>query len=406
MMSAASLTRSNTRVEGGVEGGVKRGVQRGSDFELAYASPVILKDKGADDHSIELHNSRKQQSVPLYGEEGPGPLHDEEGKIGNDGRKRRSRGSCDDEGKLTEDGFSNEYLRVGGPYLCSIPLSSTQIPKENPISSLLGRKSSNVQGLWGRIYAILQNADIQLYTSWPRGETWGLCRCQSKFNPEPEPIPTIFISAIRQVIDDTWLQVVRQIHSLLCEEGFPRVSVEICDPHALESPHTSPIQPSEKIYLEWDTVLAKILKSIELHDVLTIGCYRRGRSLNTSENAATVLVIVDINSRKEWKTTRDSITEILSDFSLPMVAVEIVKDRINLLGPERRFKEEILGAHLAPGGPIAALKRKDSSGTLGGIIELQDPTDGNWSRFALTCFHVIDLDDRNVVGSQDLAGEY
>ncbi|KAJ5085094.1 hypothetical protein N7532_009865 [Penicillium argentinense] len=371
-----------------------RSTSRGSDFELAYASPIILEAKGTDRRSIERHNSKKHR---------PRSIHDEEGKIGNDGRKRRSQGSSDDEGKLTEDGFSNEDLRVGGPYLCSIPLSTTHIPETNPLSSLFVRKSSNGQDLGTRISSILNNTNIRIYSSWVRGESIELCLRQSEFNPEPHPVPTIVITATRQVIDDTWLQAVRQIYTLLCEENLAHVSVEIDDPQAVDPPHTSPIQPDDEIYRHWDPVLAKILESIELRDILTIGCYRRGRSSETSENAPTVLVMVDVNSRKSWKATRDSIAKILTDFSLPMVAVEIVKDRINLLHRETGFKEEILGAHAIPGGPIAALKKKNASETIGGFIELQDQTEGTWLRFALTCFHVIDLDDRDIVGSQDLA---
>ncbi|KAJ5738601.1 hypothetical protein N7493_001756 [Penicillium malachiteum] len=361
-----------------------RSTSRGSDFELAYASPIILIAKGADKPSIERHNSKKNR---------PRSILDEEGKIGNDGRKRRSQGSSDDEGNLTIDGLCNEDLRVGGPCLCSIPLSTTILPDQNPLSSLFLHKSSNGQHIGTLIDSILASMSIRLYSSWVRGESISLCLRQSQYKPEPHPVPTIVITATRQEINDTWLQAVRQILSLLREENFGDVSVEINDPQALDPPYTSPIQPDDAIYRDWDPVLAKILTSIDLQDILTIGCYRRGRSSDTSENAPTVLLMVDTTSRQSWKPTRDSIAQILTHFSLPMVAVEVVKDKINILYRESGFKQEILNAHAVPGEPIAALKNQNASGTLESL----------WHRFALTCFHVIDIEDIDIDVDQDVA---
>ncbi|KAJ5171849.1 hypothetical protein N7492_004442 [Penicillium capsulatum] len=53
------------------------------------------------------------------------------GKLGDDGRKRRSWGSGDDEGRLTQDNLHNEDLRIGGPYLCSIPTANLPVPRNH-----------------------------------------------------------------------------------------------------------------------------------------------------------------------------------------------------------------------------------------------------------------------------------
>lgn len=193
---------------------------RGSDFELSYASPVE--------------------------------------KVGHGGRKRRSQGCSDDEGKLTKDGLCNEDLRVGGPYLCSVPSSTTRIPDTDPLSSVLFRKPSKGESLCTRLSRILESRGIQLYTDWVRGDCWGLIFIQSKFNPEPNPVPTITIIATRKVIDDTWLHTAREIYSLLCKENLAHVSVEINEPRAHDPPHTSPVQPYEEIYPKWDDVLGEI----------------------------------------------------------------------------------------------------------------------------------------------------
>ncbi|KAJ5736091.1 uncharacterized protein N7483_001216 [Penicillium malachiteum] len=93
---------------------------RNSDFELAYASPVVLSLKGAILESLRQHNSNKGQ---------PRGSNDESGKLSTDGRKRRSHGSSSDEDCMTPDGFLNEDLRVGGPYICSFPVEMTLIPQ-------------------------------------------------------------------------------------------------------------------------------------------------------------------------------------------------------------------------------------------------------------------------------------
>lgn len=49
--------------------------------------------------------------------------------------------------------------------------------------------------------------------------------------------------------------------------------------------------------------------------------------------------MVNFNGSKSWKATRDTIATILDDFSLPMVAFEIIKDRINLLYGEKGFEK-------------------------------------------------------------------
>lgn len=153
---------------------------------------------------------------------------------------------------------------------------------------------------------------------------------------------------------------------------------------------------------KWDSVLARILREIDLTDIQLIGCYRRGRS-SGNENPVTVLVIADVNSKKSWRTTRDLIAGILKDSNLPMVAVEIVRDsKMTSSSPREGFKEELLKGKAIAGDPIAHSRNDVGSWTLGGFIELQHPSTLKWSCFALTCFQVIDPLDRDLE-DQELA---
>lgn len=40
-------------------------------------------------------------------------------------------------GNLTDDGFTNEDLRVGGPHLCALPAEYIPIAKDHPLYSRL-----------------------------------------------------------------------------------------------------------------------------------------------------------------------------------------------------------------------------------------------------------------------------
>lgn len=98
---------------------------RDSRLEQAYAPPVLLEEKGADSESIQRYE-RKSALRRAF--------RDEDGELGDDGRRRRHRGSRDDEGCLTTDGFINTDLRVGGPYLCMVPIQTSQIPASHPLT--------------------------------------------------------------------------------------------------------------------------------------------------------------------------------------------------------------------------------------------------------------------------------
>lgn len=94
-------------------------LSRGSDRELAYVSPKIETIIGIDPGEYMSQLSIKE------------PRSSTDGKLESDGRRRRSRHSSDDEGEMFKDGFINEDLRVGGPYLCSLPVETIPMTSTN-----------------------------------------------------------------------------------------------------------------------------------------------------------------------------------------------------------------------------------------------------------------------------------
>lgn len=279
------------------------------------------------------------------------------------------------------------------------------VPETVSGHEVLRHKVSGGESISRCIRQILHNRNIRLIDEGPWDHAIELFYQQSKFNPELERVPTIVVLAIRYVVDDSWLRAAREIYCFLQQENFGQVSVEIADPQARHPPSTLPVLKSDPMYNKWDSVLHRILTDVDLTDIQLIGCYRRGRNSGI-DNPVTVLVIADVNSKKSWRITRDVITGILNRSNLPMVAVEIVKDRRTLSTDFHGdgFNEELLKGRAMAGEPIAHSRNDVESGTLGGFIELQHPSTLKWSCFALTCFHVIDPRDRDI-GDQERAGE-
>ncbi|KAJ5578631.1 uncharacterized protein N7459_007595 [Penicillium hispanicum] len=353
---------------------------RGSDFELAYASPIILKAKGADVESISRHESKRSQQRAYS---------DESGKLTSDGRKRRSRGSSDDEGQLTFDGLSNEDLRVGGPYLCSLPVKTITIAAGDPLYPIAEVDSHIME----QVHKTL--AQHNMHRVLP-----ALVKRRSHFNPENEPIPTILLLATRQKVDNEWLHIVREIRDYLVQAHLQEVSVEIADPEIFKPPHISPVLKTDPIFDKWDELLNVILREINLQDIGAIGCFRRGRSTKTTDNPPTVLFTVSTKSNKSWKSSRDFVVKILDRFRLPMVAVEYVKDEIHhTCFRNKGIDRELLKGKARIGQSLGISGDDSSSGTLGSFVELQR-ANGSWQPFALTCFHCVMPEEYNAKGDR------
>lgn len=153
---------------------------------------------------------------------------------------------CDGDDRIAADGFSNEDLRVGGPYLCSIPLLTIHLPYTNPLYwRVYGRGGEEGRHPIGMIYGILNQNHINY-------DVIDLVFRQSRFDPEPHPIPTIVVHAFRGTVDNVWLDTARQIRALLVQRNILQVSVEITDRRAYETPMNFPVLTQDPIFQKWD----------------------------------------------------------------------------------------------------------------------------------------------------------
>ncbi|OQE20849.1 hypothetical protein PENFLA_c015G07408 [Penicillium flavigenum] len=359
-----------------------RSTSRGSRHELSYASPLVIRMRGEppDRESLERHGSKRRS----------GDFNDEDGKLGDDGRKRRSWGSSDDEGPLTHDNLHNEDLRVGGPYLCSIPTANIPVPKNHVKFRLTCLETDEGWELGQKILNIIDKYHLN-----QRGVSLRFsffCR-QSIIDPEPQPCLTLYIPARRGTVDDTWLQCARELRGLLISNNLASCSVEIVDPMVFTPMNTYPVLQKDKVFWEWERLLKELLVRLDLTSIRFIGCFRRGRGPALMDCSPTLLILVDRS--QDWTETREKVVAILKKRRLQMLAVEIVMDRPVYQAGRKGISTGLLEGLLKNDGrtmateSIASSRNHDSSGTLGCFLNLKHPSADEWRTFALTCWHVV-----------------
>lgn len=315
---------------------------------------------------------------------------DNPGSISADGRRRKNRGSSNDE-HLTWDGLISEDLRAGGPRLCTLPAEWRFITEDHPLYS-------RVTPDWDiapKIFDICHRFNVLV-------EAVIFCTLQSVLQPESQPIFTAVIPAKKRDKNEDWVSLSREVLQFLHSEGIVGISVDIRDARAGEPDACFPIVESDAIFACWGKVLDSILDFCDTQDWSSVGCYRIGKDeKNWSQNPATVLVTVNKTaSSRDWRPSREAIVAILDGFELPMVAVKIVGADIVCAAsptpPEFPNAEDLLESTVRVGKSVGRCQYEGESGTFGGWIELLDRETEQWRVFGLTCSHVA-LPD-NVAG--------
>ncbi|KAJ5106298.1 hypothetical protein N7456_002973 [Penicillium angulare] len=210
---------------------------------------------------------------------------------------------------------------------------------------------------------------------------------RSVFNPELRPTYTCVVYCVGN--DGEWFGAAKEILKFIREEEkLHDASVELLNPCCEQPRSTFPILKDDSIIDSWEKVRRSIFETIDLVDVLAIGCYRRGRTNNIDDTFPTVLVLVDPRSIKEWRRTREEIVDILNKYKCHMVAVEIVKDEIRSEGTTKGGTDRaLLTGPAKVGHAISHSLNPDTSWSLGGFIELK--VKEKWEVYALTCFHCV-----------------
>lgn len=305
-------------------------------------------------------------------------------------RHKTSRGSSDDHDSVQDDGYVDEAFRAGGPYLCTVPVTTINIGPEHPSFDLV---ASNTERLTDTVFSKLASGGV-------RGVRNILfCLRQSVYDKEPEPVLSLLIEAEKSASNDPWLQTSRDVQLFLCTEGLPKCSVEIADNRAFILDQIFPLGASDRIRGQWTEVVNSIWTHCDLDDVNSIGCFRIGKYDDWRENPPTVLITVNPDTELEWKPMREDVILILENHYLPEVAVKIQRDRIIRDVGTSNFPgmhPDALSGPALVGQSVGRRNHDDRQGTFGGFVEIQHPHSREWITYGLTCNHCVLPEDEQV----------
>lgn len=336
------MSRSITSSTGSV-------LSTGSRYEECYASPRLVLQAGPSSPGSSSSDGRSRRNKSSSNEStGPGPAW---------------------------DNFLNEDLRAGGPYLCSIPVKTTVLPRTHRLSGPQLEIEEHVRRILGE-YSI---APTYVH----------ILQRQSIIEPELVPIVTVYIEASRRHVDGTWVAAARKILDMMRQRGHVGLSVEIADKAAFDPLHFSPVYQTDRIFSCWKEVYKKIIHERVLLNWVTLGCWRIGTSTNSADNPPTVFVTVPLALEGDWRHSREGVIRILDLFDLPNVAVRIHKDSVSLFEePDERIPLET--SYLKRGAQVGhsiGIRGLDlTSGTLGGFVQLLDQRN-QWVDFGISCSH-------------------
>ncbi|KAB8205942.1 hypothetical protein BDV34DRAFT_212808 [Aspergillus parasiticus] len=266
--------------------------------------------------------------------------------------------------------------RAGGPKLCDIPYNSRTIGIEQ-----------------------LPFQELQ-----PILETWKVCglmrsmECTPCYDDSTEPILTlqVKVDSTRDDSRENWLQAAQEMHDLLRRYGLEYVTVDIIDWRLEDGPSIFICEPTDAIFSKWDMVRKRILDSVDVSGFQMLGCYRMG--YEDVDYKPTVLITVDPKLERDWNIAKQDVNNILNEFDLPMVDVEIYRDcrifcaRRPSIQSEINYRYPVYtreGLRVATIGHSVGARDSDTYGTFGGWLNIRQKPDSEWEPFGLTCHHCI-----------------
>ncbi|PLB52042.1 hypothetical protein P170DRAFT_506937 [Aspergillus steynii IBT 23096] len=308
-------------------------------------------------------------------------------------RSRRSNRSSSDEDPVTAwDGFIEEDFRAGGLNLCEGPCETIhKIPKSHPYYDILA--GSDRFDLELELFRLAREIN-------PEITEIHFCGRRSLLEVNQDPSLTVLFYGQRH-LDTTrgWIDIARKVRHRLHQRGL-EMQVEILDIRFCQRVMPFPCYPSDAIFPIWADVVDRILSTLDVSGIYTIGCYRIG-SDDRQKSSPTILVGMDRKPNHNWKIFREDLVGILDHFGLSTVAILLRKETSILRNGDddvpaftytpvaaKSTREVNLGCSLCPSQQI------QGGGTFSGWIELQNPDNGAWEPFGITCTHCVLPDDK------------
>lgn len=315
-------------------------------------------------------------------------------------RHKRTNGSSVN--KVCSGGFEEEDLRAGGPNLCEAPCCSGEIPKANRFYNELCVKddhSNAIRALADQSHIAV--SDISFV------ERHSLCV------PSDEVVPVLTALLTTRRHNPThrgWADLARTVWSYLMSCDMGEITVEIVDERFNRNPYIFPCKREDDIYPIWGQVCGEILARINLTDIHSVGCHRVGNAEVPDSCVPSILVAVSSKSNRNWNAVRDDIVGILMEAQVHTVGVIIQRD-VALVHAGDRVSQSLLPEDCtsdANGGTsVGPHSSPQDQGTLGGFIELKNPSTGDWEEFALTCYNCTIPNDKELArySEEDVQGK-
>lgn len=291
-------------------------------------------------------------------------------------RQRRHQGPSEEQ--PSSDDIIITDFRVGGPVLCRLPAYGMPLGRNSPLEQAWEASLAN------DVHQVLQRHHVLV------SEAHALVRHSCRH--ERTKADTIFVLARRRHPSDvSWYLAAVGIRHLCTSQGLPHVNVEIADPRGLQPVFSHPVEHDSPFLGLWSADLERrIADVLGQSDWLALELLRRGVSPRQLDNPITITVTIDEASELDWVDVREKLVAILDENRLDEVAVEIIRGVIRRGWTDEmcRPKDEEWGGKAVFGGSISPSRSTAGTGTLGGSLELQNPT-GSWETFAFTCYHVV-----------------
>ncbi|KAL2843148.1 hypothetical protein BJY01DRAFT_248732 [Aspergillus pseudoustus] len=232
-----------------------------------------------------------------------------------DGRLRRNKGSREEEiSGPHSDGFIDEDLRVGGPYLCRIPAHYIALPKTHSHYQRLVAENQEVKD---HVSRILEAARITPTIVEFIGRL-------SEVEQEASPVLTLLVIALRERLDPAWLDTARILWNYLRAEGFTNMNVEIVDLNMLKRLEVSESGLEENVsHYIGEMVEEEIRDGVYWRYITSIAVFRLGWSTNHVENPVTLTITIEPDA-----PLREQVVSILNSKELSFVAVMIIRGDI------------------------------------------------------------------------------
>ncbi|OJJ97473.1 hypothetical protein ASPACDRAFT_45565 [Aspergillus aculeatus ATCC 16872] len=307
-------------------------------------------------------------------------------------RSRRTGRSSSDSSTRAWDGFIEEDLRAGGPYLPEPPCH-TSFPKSGRSPIPDNAQASLMDGIinLGRREGI-------------RIEEIQFCFRSSMHDSSSASKFTCKLLATKQHLGQPWIGFARKVREYLHQQGVNNIAVEMLDPRFFNPLSIAPCTPSDAIFHRWNEVLNTIEHKVSLRGINTISCHRIGMSRNSM--CPMVILGVDHKETRNWTHARENIVDILKTFGLTQVGVLVQKNTSQLMleayaGPAMSRMTETGAARI--GMSLALSNEAERRSTVGAYVEVQNPKNKQWLPMVLTCMHcVLPVPDQKIPAADKL----